>query len=362
MLRLQDLTFGLELELICTRQIPSDVEPEYDYDDADEDPGRPIRDALISKLRSIGVAVADSDNDDDDDYPSRDYTRWNVCSDISIDVKPASVVSSLWGIDTDHIVFPCLDRWEVEASGERYGFADVELITPIFHWDDDGWRAQVRAVIAAVTTGEFRSDVNMSCGLHLHVGRGVAGFNVTEAKRIAAGVTLVEQQLDRLHPQHRENLYAKSLRWGEVLSTFSLHGVLEAIMGVGSVQELFALLQKGACGIDKRFKVNFLPLLRQEGRGTIEFRQHRGTLEVGEIERWVEFVLRFVVASAQMDEREMVTIVRDLNKQETGRRPRKRRKGWDPLFDVFVKDKGLRTCYEKAVDRDMMQYEEDGNE
>jgi len=365
MLHLQDLTFGLELELVCTRHIPSDLESDCEYDDNDDDPGRSLRDVLISKLHSVGVAVADRDDNDDDDPPI-DYTRWNVSSDRSIEFKPSSAVSSLWGIDTEHIVFPCVDRWELEASGERYGFADVELITPIFCWNDDRWRAQVRAVITAVTTGEFRSDVNVSCGLHLHVGRGTAGFNVTEAKRIAAGVTLLERRLDRLHPQHRENLYVNSLRWGEILSTFSLQRVLKAIMGIGSIKELLALLQKGAWGFEKRYKVNFLPLLRQEGGGTIEFRQHRGTLEMEEIERWVEFVLRLIVATVQMNEREMATVVRGLHGEETGRRSRKRRNCGDPLFDVFVKDEGLRTFYQKATDRNLIQHEtaaeEEGNE
>ena len=273
----------------------------------------------------------------------------------------------LWGLSLDGIKFPKGQNgshtggvWEVEVRGQRYAYADLELISPIFRAHEDDahtWPEQVRAVLNAVTTGEFRSCVNITCGLHVHVGRGTTGFSTAEARQIAAAATMLERCMDRLHPHDRwSNIYAYSLRSNHKIEDLSTRGAFDTIMETKSLNELVDLLHKDRDFFTMPGKVNLFSLV--DNPKTVEFRQHEGTLSLNQIQSWVRLVTNIVSSAVGMDKSELGRIangIQMLEEMEEAARKRGRKLpskvNLDPLFNGFVhKDAhSLRSYYEDVA-------------
>jgi hypothetical protein len=62
--------------------------------------------------------------------------------------------------------------------------------------------------------------------------------------------------------------------------------------------EVISLLTNNDCE-DKYYKLNLCSLNKY---GTLEFRQHKGTLEFNEIQHWIKFCIEFLMAGVQKHE------------------------------------------------------------
>jgi hypothetical protein len=289
-------TFGIELEIALTWRIPRDT-PVLSTNN--KDPMDVIHDAVVRRLISCGVEAQRSKG-------AEGYDNWRVHYDFSIHLDKWQLICDLWGatsvFEPDQVSGECQDE-----DGNRYAVANIELISPIYKLDDN-WTQDLVEVVEAVTTGEYRSLTDHSCGFHVHVGIGVGNVLPFDLmKRMAVVTTLLEQEMDMMHPIYRRtnNLYCESSRTSPSLRRLSRAEVFESIRAAPTADEFTDLLQRNELGIMKCFKVNYLGLL-----GTIEFRQHRGTLEVEEIEKWVRFVVGMTanVANASWKELERILL------------------------------------------------------
>lgn len=207
------------------------------------------------------------------------------------------------------------------ASGySAIGFASVEIVSPIFKFGVRGWRQEVDKILAVLNDGDFRTAVNPSCGMHIHIGRGKQGFHVQDLKRFAAVALSLQGRMDKFHADcRRGNGYCESNK-----------GTVEGIARCRTTEELVRLLHEDHRGeLVKYYKVNFLPVLKG-GMGTVEFRQHRGSITGQEIGMWVNFVGRFVAGAMNC---------RAWNGWGLTWRSR------DPLWDEVVRDEELRNYY-----------------
>ncbi|MCJ1270925.1 hypothetical protein MMC22_010822 [Lobaria immixta] len=186
---------------------------------------------------------------------------------------------SKWTVDTDGTVT------SVETSGN---WEAIELKTPIFRTT----RAALEIIerVAKLLVSKFRVFTNEKCGLHVHVGNEDRGFDLPTLKTFCSLITVFERQLESLHPPNRvQNPYAKSVR-----ETFNRGATLTQklliIDKLETVQDLIVRSHRthnGDC--NKYMAYNFFNL--QEGfpdlLQTIEFRQHRGTLDPKLITNWI---------------------------------------------------------------------------
>lgn len=185
---------------------------------------------------------------------------------------------SKWTVESDDSVHP------VNSSLNWYA---IELKTPVLHSSRPSLE-KVEAVVELLVS-KFDIYVNDSCGLHVHVGNGDRGFNLPTLKNFCSLITVFGHQLDSLHPPERvQNPYAKSTR--RVFSPEApLKEILQIISKLESVEDLirhFHTTDGDECSYNNKYMAfNFFNL--QESLRTIEFRQHRGTLDPKLISHWM---------------------------------------------------------------------------
>lgn len=154
-------------------------------------------------------------------------------------------------------------HWKVVHDGSlRTSFnrgETAEVVSPILNVTDF---EQLRKVTNALKDAGAR--VNATCGTHVHIG----GFNLEPAKvyRSAKFWTICQDVVDQLvAPSRRGNT-----RWAQRLNA----------------DELDAIAQGRFSRIDRYRSFNVTPIDRI---GTIEFRQHQGTLNATKLWAWADF-------------------------------------------------------------------------
>ena len=205
---------------------------------------------------------------------------------------------------------------------EDYFVQDVELISRVFSYYDDDWHGELEQILHVLhelfntteSTFPFRLLVNETCGLHVHVGAGKGQnhrFPLSTLSKLFQIVTGFERLLSEMHPtsrlhepacktpsqffrrrrasptaRRRSGSASHPLAWCDLIAQAALHaGGLDALMGAedghGHAYNFDNNIVGGAAQVVPR-------------KQTVEFRQHRGTLELLEIVAWCEVVTALV--------------------------------------------------------------------
>lgn len=157
--------------------------------------------------------------------------------------------------------------WRVVSDGSVDNGAEV--VSPKLFGEDG--LAEMEKVVT--TLREMGCFVDHQCGLHVHVdGEGLNSHTMVNiVKRYAA----FEEEIDSwITPERRasKNSYLNSVKSLRIVPQHNTRATAERV--------------------DSRYyKVNILAFLRH---GTVEFRQHHGTLSIEEINSWVRFCVQFV--------------------------------------------------------------------
>lgn len=245
-------TFGVELEFIVRYRI-DDYEPARALGEGILRPINPysrqfgaiLREHIITILRVAGFDVNDV-------LSKTDYQKWTVATDGSIS----------W------------DDLEMSCGFDFYG---IEVKTPALYYSDEAL-TQIQKVIILIKS-HFEVLVNQSCGLHVHVGNGDAGFPLQTLKNIGMLTTVFERQIDMIHPLHRlASLYAR-----RVACQFRRMGPFERaqrIIDIETLEELIDCYHLQSSGVREGYiAYNFLNLVSTRPLNTVEFRQHEGSLD-----------------------------------------------------------------------------------
>jgi len=172
--------------------------------------------------------------------------------------------------------------WRFVTDGSLHpidGFHGMELVSPILDTDKTACMRMLRKVCAALQ--ELGGMVNSNCGLHVHVDAN--NLSVEQIKTVFHRYTKFESVIDLMVPANR--------RGGN--SYFSKTGV-NLVDSVERCQTTEALMYLQA---DRYYKVNLCALRRH---GTIEFRQHSGSINGDTIINWISFITSFVKASKDL--------------------------------------------------------------
>lgn len=168
--------------------------------------------------------------------------------------------------------------WQVKRDGSVNGHG-IEVVSPPLPANEDGFE-QVRVAMRALR--QAGGTVDASCGMHVHVevrSPQATGFRMTPSAIAAFGRSYVERQdvIDRFVPASRRRSTGESCRGGGRRFNGNEWDVVEA-----------ALLAGRAPTIGRYRTVNAAPFARL---GTIEFRQHQGTLNGRKAVAWVKMLV-----------------------------------------------------------------------
>lgn len=286
--------------------------------------------------------------------PPHYYQRWISSWDSSITYTVLDVVRRLY----PHIPLSAL-RYEgttdpmpaagicrLGEGGPSILVGGVELISRVLPVRETRlWCTELRNVLE-VLGRSFLYETNESTGLHVHVGQSSnQPLPLAALKNLAVIVTLFEHVMDRLHPAHRSggNAFLLSNRNSARLGGLGADEVFAAIVGTKSVRALYEVVchEEKTQETYKFFKYNFHNIMGDTG--TVEFRQHPGTLDFTEIIMWIRFCTTLVDRAAQCYTKELrVLLTKDRLDAED--------------FWGIVKDNMLRAYYGGRIDLSMEGY------
>lgn len=279
-----------------------------------------------------------------------DYSMWNLGTDASVGCFFQEMVDGL-GYDIEE-TFPGDWHW-----------AGVELVSQVLPLAmDEAWRPMFQQVTDQLTpTPSHGGFSNRACGagLHVHVAlQWPAGYtpprprpapmlrqnehgayfyvdefnrpilledgedisepevvnphvgvlNTPFVKNILILWAIFEDQTEVFHPKHRRSLgdrasyYANSLRpknirWNSEIA----YNWSRAIYNSPDEESLLGFIYGPNLLMRKNFKIGVSPARRNKAL-TLEFREHRGTVDADEIEVWLKFIEAFVTVTRKLTE------------------------------------------------------------
>ena len=199
------------------------------------------RSQAVRALRDAGINAVD------EGYTHAVTTHWKVVSDSSL----------------------------VDASGQT-----CEVVSPIMRGQDG--LAEVARVMDALRAAG--ATVNRSCGMHVHIGAN--DLDAAAVYRVVANYTKNQQAIDTVHPASRRSTNGGTLY--EPYRAYEINSIESNVRSGADKAHLYS----------DRYKTVNLCSLRKYG--TIEFRQHAGSLNGEKAAAWVQFVMAMVEAAVRI--------------------------------------------------------------
>lgn len=210
------------------------------------------------------------------------------CIGLSIDRAAAALNAA--GIparaDGRHLSNPRVGEWLAKWDGS-VGASGCEVVSPVLS-GEAGIEAIEKVCRALVAAG---ATVNQSCGLHVHVG--ARDLDLGAWKRLVKTYAKFEDTIDLLVAPSRRgnrNHYCQSIvRPCGATTTERVNATMAEIDLARDIDGIYRAL-----GQSRYRKLNVASFWRH---GTVEFRQHQGTVDARKATMWVRFVVAMVEAA-----------------------------------------------------------------
>ncbi len=160
--------------------------------------------------------------------------------------------------------------WKLVPDGSVSG--GFEVVSPIL----EGERGIEEAVTVAEALSDAGATVNRSCGFHVHFD--AADLSAADVKAIVHRYAALEAEIDAFMPPSR--------RGDENFFCLPVARFLNQRFDEARTIDELATAQPG-----RYFKVNLQSYRRH---GTLEFRQHSGTVNANKVANWVRFLGEFI--------------------------------------------------------------------
>lgn len=268
-----NLRFGVELELVV-RPKPDAIdlmEDNFQYIDSEEAHRNDMSGKRDENRRRIVAFLReyfrlDSFEADVNDEGERDYTRWIVEEDPSIQ----------------------------EDVGPNYG---IEVVSPIQDANNiKRWKETFDMIWAGIEKYfDIVTEPRHMCSTHVHISP-AGGYSIDQARRVAKGVILFQNSIAEMTSAANQtnSEYA-------VMPDFP-NELLSRVDGMDRGQLVDAMVPLIAGLAERRFVAwNFMPLDDQDPRGTIEFRQAPHATTAKDVKRWILFTISFIEICLHVD-------------------------------------------------------------
>lgn len=176
-------------------------------------------------------------------------------------------------------------HWKIvtDASLSSRGGYGLELVSPPLKGIEG--MEEVEKVVKALNW-HSNIEVNRTCGFHVH--HDINEFSIEQIKRIFGIYIKSEKAIDKMMPESRRgnnNGYCKSLTGG--FTQAEMISLVKIAENMSQMRDLFNT---------RYLKLNLQSYVKY---GTIEFRQHSGTVEFDKIQNWILFTQRIVTVASQ---------------------------------------------------------------
>jgi len=209
------------------------------------------------------------------------YSASNNMRSIATAISQAGVLC-----EVEHYNHSRRNYWKVVTDNSLPN-GGCEIVSPPLR-GEDGF-AQLRKVCDVLTT--LRCRVNRSCGFHVHVG--ASDWQIEHFKNLVKLYASAEDAIDSfMSPSRRasSNTFCGSLK-SRVRT--------EQLASASNVAEVASAIRQtsGAATVRDSTRYCKLNLKSFWQQGTVEFRQHQGTVEAIKAENWVRLCLRLVLTA-----------------------------------------------------------------
>lgn len=183
-----------------------------------------------------------------EDYNHATRNHWKIVRDGSVTVSP--------GMDSD----ACGELVSPPLVGE----AGIE---------------EVRKVLTALSAAG--ATVNKTCGLHVHVDAN--DLNAGQILSVVQRYAHFENEINAFMPLSRRNG-----RWAMTVGGDYVANLVRNVNRTGDLRSV-------ASGLNRYYAVNLVSYARY---GTVEFRQHSGSVNATKVSNWIQFCVHFVARAA----------------------------------------------------------------
>jgi hypothetical protein len=185
--------------------------------------------------------------------------------------------------------------WVVCPDGSCGG----EIVSPILR-GADGLAQLHRVCTALVAAG---AKVDRSCGFHVHVGARNM-LTIGQIQNVAKMFLRHEAAFDQILPPSRRAGTNRFCNQNARATSHSLAEKFAAIDGSRTVEAIARVMNGGfqpsqTYTHHRYYALNFQAWLRI---GTLEFRQHSGTVEADKAVNWAKLIVGFVARATQIDD------------------------------------------------------------
>jgi len=202
---------------------------------------------------------------------------------ISITTAAAALRAAGLDVVTPGYTHQVMRQWKIVTDASVDG-SGLELVSPVL--SGTAGIAQMKAALKALA--DAGAVVNKSCGFHLHIG--CSDMNGSDLIRVVNLYAANHTGIDMMLARSRRNdacFYARHIPANSVVR----HGAFTQVGQSGSSMGLRSAIDNIGT---RYYSVNLKSFVKY---GTIEFRQHQGTLNGDKAEAWVRFILSFVEAA-----------------------------------------------------------------
>ena len=175
-------------------------------------------------------------------------------------------------IDTVDYTHRTTSFWKVTTDASLTNGYGREFVSPPFTEESAAF-IEIRKMCDAMSL--LNVSVNSSCGFHVHLD--ISDLTPKQVARVLKFYQVYESDIDKLHQNSRRG---QNLRYCGGLASYTLNP--DSISNLNQLTSLFST---------RYLKVNIQAYLRH---GTLEFRQHGGTVNALKIINWVKFCTRVI--------------------------------------------------------------------
>src|SRR5579871_5508506 len=190
-------------------------------------------------------------------------------------------------------------HWKVTTDASVGHDAGAEVVSPVL--SGEAGIQEARRVTAAIR--EFGCTISVRCGFHVHVN--AADLSLEQLRTLAINFVHCETAFDAIVPPSRRrdlNRYILSNRtaFGGSYDNDAINRAIDAYASAATRQDLIGVVSSSAQKSFGRYSVTRyrkLNLTALDRYGTVEFRQHSGTVDPDKVENWVRLCVAFVERS-----------------------------------------------------------------
>jgi hypothetical protein len=184
----------------------------------------------------------------------------------------------------------------------------LELVSPVLNRSSKAHRDETAEAMRALRGAG--AVVDTSCGLHVH--HSLTGKGIEDVAQAAGLYTLFQEVIDTVLPPSRVGTTATGYA-----RPMTSHAGPEGWMRGIRQYDWDTLVRDGCYNFGRYHGVNLNSI---QAHGTLEFRQHSGTLNGTKIDNWSKFTRLFVDANANgktveyLTDTQFVTVLTDIGK------------------------------------------------